>query len=97
MDQINSIDRFGSSAFCDEAEIAAAGYFRRTPDSVLIGFFGSRPLWYSGLGGILLQAGARSGKFYDWIGYLACGVGCDDHNVVALDVKGEFTSVGRVS
>lgn len=94
MDQ-NSIDRFGSSDFASEAEIAAAGYFRRTSDSVLIGFFGSRPLWYSGLGGILLQAGARSGKFLDWIGYLACGVGCEDHNIVALDVKGEFSSVGR--
>jgi type IV secretion system protein VirD4 len=93
----NSINRYGSSDFCTEDEIAAAGYFRRTPDSVLIGFLGSRALWSATLGGLLVQAGARSGKFRDWLGYLACGIGCEDHNMVVLDVKGEFCTVGRGS
>lgn len=93
----NSANRFGSADFCTEEEIAAAGYFRCTPDAVLIGFFGDRPLWYDGLGGVLLQAGARSGKFRDWLGYLACGIGCEDHNMLVVDVKSEFCSVGRGS
>lgn len=91
----NDIFRYGRAGFASHDEIAAAGYFRRTPDSLLIGFFGNRPLWYDGLGGVLLTAGARSGKLRDWLGYVACGVGCEDHNIVQLCVKGELSSIGQ--
>ena len=91
----NSIDRFGSSEFADESEIAAAGYFRRAPDSLFAGFFGSRPLWYDGLGGVLLTAGARGGKLRDWIGYNVCGAGCAGQNVVVADPKGELAYVSQ--
>lgn len=95
MDDINSLYPHGSADWADEDEIAAAGYFNRSPDALLIGFMGDRALWHSGLGGVILCAGGRGGKMQTWLAFAACGVGCEDHNVIQLDIKGEMTCLGE--
>ncbi|MEM9054524.1 MAG: hypothetical protein AAGB16_04285 [Pseudomonadota bacterium] len=41
----NETNRFGSAAFATEADLRRAGMFTQTPDSLLVGFWGKRPLW----------------------------------------------------
>ena len=90
----NEIDRFGSAAFADRAEIARAGLFRQTPDSLLAGFFGDKPLWYGGAGGVLMVAGARGGKLRDILAYNLC-TGICTGTVLILDMKGECAAISR--
>ena len=79
---------FGSGRFTLREEVARAGMFRQQPDSLLVGFMGNRPLWYSGMGGALLVAGARVGKMRDLIAYNLCS-GTLLSSLVMLDLKGE--------
>jgi type IV secretion system protein VirD4 len=64
--------RYGSAAFAERRELADAGFFRQTPTSLFVGFFDGTPLWYHGAGGLLLTAGARSGKLRDILAYNLC-------------------------
>lgn len=86
--------RFGSAAFATEAEIEAAGLFTYTPDAVYAGLFegarGLRVIWYKGMGGILLTAGARAGKLRDILLMSVCAGALRSQNLVCLDVKGEL-------
>lgn len=90
----NEIDRFGSAAFADERDIAAAGMFKQQPNSLLIGFWGKRPLFYSGQGGLLLTAGARGGKLKDVLAYNVCAGVCFS-TMVILDMKGELAEISQ--
>lgn len=86
--------RFGSAEFADERDLARAGMFDQSPNALLVGFFGSRPLWYSGAGGLLLTAGARSGKLRDVLAYNVCAGICRS-SMVILDMKGELAAISR--
>ena len=55
----NETNRFGSAGFATEQDLRRAGMFTQQSHSLLTGFMGTRPIWYSGDGGLLLVAGAR--------------------------------------
>ncbi|NQW11395.1 MAG: type IV secretory system conjugative DNA transfer family protein [Alphaproteobacteria bacterium] len=90
----NASAPFGSAAFAAGPEIARAGMFIQRPDSLFIGFFAGRPLWYSGMGGALLIAGARGGKLRDVLAYNLC-TGVYAHSMLVLDMKGELAAISR--
>lgn len=87
--------RFGSAAFADARELAAADFFRQTPTSLLIGFHGGKPIWYDGAGGLLLTAGARSGKLRDILAYNLCSGIYAGGSLVVLDMKGELAAISQ--
>ena len=90
----NSRHPYGSGRFASPGEVARAGLFRQTPDSVMIGFLRGRPIYYDGMGGILTVAGARSGKLTDQIGYNVVPGICDQ-TLLILDPKGEIAAISR--
>lgn len=90
----NEANRFGSAAFANAADIRRAGMFSQEPGSLLVGFFEGRPLWYSGAGGVLLTAGARSGKLRDVLAYNLCPRICL-HTMLVLDMKGELATISQ--
>ncbi len=90
----NASHPFGSAAFCNPEEVAAAGMFKQRPHSLLIGFLGRWPLWYSGMGGLLLVAGARGGKLKDVLAYNICS-GIHAPSMLILDMKGELAAISR--
>lgn len=90
----NEEHRFGSATPADTSDIQAIGMFRQEPNSLLVGFHGNRPLWYSGMGGLLLTAGARSGKMRDILAYNLCSGICAS-TIVMLDVKGEGAAISQ--
>ncbi len=81
--------RFGSAAFADQQDIKTACMFTKAPNSLLVGFYDRRPLWYSGMGGLLLTAGARGGKLRDILAYNICSGICAS-TMLILDMKGEL-------
>lgn len=86
---------FGSARFAVPEEIARAGLFAREPHSLLVGFVGKQPLWYSDMGGLLTVAGPRSGKGRDLLLYNICQ-GIHAPTMIILDIKGgELASVSR--
>lgn len=90
----NEINRFGSATFAEEHEIARAGLFKQRPNSLFLGFYGRRPIWYSGLGGLLMTAGARGGKLRDILAYNLCSGVCLS-SLIALDMKGELAAISQ--
>lgn len=85
---------FGSARFAGPEEIARAGLHIQRPDSLLIGFSGNRPIFYRGMGGALLIAGARGGKLRDVLAYNLCS-GIYAHSMLVLDMKGELAAISR--
>lgn len=55
---------------------------------------GKKPLFYSGMGGALLVAGARSGKLTTTLAYNAC-FGIAKQTLVILDIKGEIAAISQ--
>tara|TARA_A100001391_G_scaffold153410_2_gene111239 strand:- start:13104 stop:14711 length:1608 start_codon:yes stop_codon:yes gene_type:complete len=90
----NEANRFGSAAFCDEEDLRRAGMFTQQPHSLLIGFMGRKPIWYSGAGGLLLTAGARGGKLTTVLGYNLCH-GIHTPSMLVLDMKGELAAISQ--
>ncbi|MBO6688186.1 MAG: type IV secretory system conjugative DNA transfer family protein [Henriciella sp.] len=90
----NETNRFGSAAFSGEADARRAGLFDQRSDSLLIGFIGKRPIFYSGAGGLLLTAGARGGKLRDLLAYNLC-VGIHTPSMLVLDMKGELAAISQ--
>lgn len=84
----NAHFRYGSARDATSHDYARAGLFTQTPDSVLLGFDGNRPLYFGGQGGIATVAGARSGKLRDVLAYTLCGAGFTGGHIVCLDPKG---------
>ena len=75
--------------------MAHAGLFARDANSLLVGFIGNQPLWYSGMGGVLSIAGPRSGKGRDLLLYNVCQ-GIHPETMLVLDIKGgELAAVSR--
>lgn len=88
----NETYRFGSACFASDAEIRAERLHDQTDDALFFGFRGKKPLFYSGMGGALLIAGARSGKLTSMLAYNAC-FGIARHTLVILDIKGEIAAI----
>lgn len=87
--------RFGSAAFADMRELSDASFFRASPMALFIGFFQGRPLWYHGAGGLLLTAGARSGKLRDILAYNLCSGIYTGGSLLVLDMKGELAAISQ--
>ncbi|MCB1682369.1 MAG: type IV secretory system conjugative DNA transfer family protein [Alphaproteobacteria bacterium] len=87
--------RFGSANFASLREIADADFFRQSPTSLFIGYYEGRPLWYHGAGGLLLTAGARSGKLRDILAYNLCTGIYSGASMLALDMKGELAAISQ--
>jgi len=90
----NQDQRFGSASFATERDLRAAGMFEKKPNSILFGFFGKQPLYYSSMGGVLLVAGARGGKLRDILAYNICSGICAS-TMLILDMKGELAAISR--
>ena len=90
----NARFRFGSAQACTARDFAAAGMFEQDATSLLVGFCGNRPTYYSGPGGAVLVAGARSGKLRDILAYNIC-YGIHPASMLLLDVKGELAAISR--
>lgn len=91
----NEYYRFGSAGFASTRELDAAGFFRQSPTSLFVGFFEGKPLWYHGAGGLLLTAGARSGKLRDILAYNLCSGIYSGGSLLALDMKGELAAISQ--
>lgn len=90
----NETLRFGSAETSSEREIAQAGLFNQQENSLLVGFFGDKPIWYSGDGGVCLQAGARGGKLTDILSYNICSGICRG-SMVILDLRAELAAISQ--
>ncbi|MGJ8628783.1 MAG: type IV secretory system conjugative DNA transfer family protein [Sulfitobacter sp.] len=94
MDQHNETFRFGSARTATERELKKAGLHDQSDDSLFFGFKGKKPLFYSGMGGAVMVAGARSGKLTTCLAYNAC-FGIARHSLVILDIKGEIAAISQ--
>ncbi|MBO6559442.1 MAG: type IV secretory system conjugative DNA transfer family protein [Nisaea sp.] len=89
-----SATAFGSARFAEPKEIAEAGLFNRTRDSLFVGFYGNRGLVYSGMAGLVTCAGPRSGKLTTTLAYNICSGGYSGTSLI-LDVKGECAAISQ--
>ena len=90
----NEYNRYGSAAFSDEYDLARAGMFKQTRNSLFVGFYDNRPIFYHGQGGVLLCAGARGGKLTTSLAFNLCAGICRGP-IVALDMKGELAAISQ--
>lgn len=90
----NSTYRYGSADFATAQDIKRAGMFEQKPNSLLVGFMGKKPLWYSDMGGLLLTAGARGGKLRDILGFNVAHSICLS-TMLILDMKGELAAISQ--
>lgn len=90
----NEFDRYGSAGVSDYRAIKKGGFFTQHANSVFVGFFNGKPLWYSGMGGLITVAGARSGKLRDFLAYNIC-TGICLTTLFILDLKGELAAISQ--
>ena len=90
----NEHARHGSARYATEDEVARAGMLRKGPDSLFVGFVNGHPLYYSGAGGLITTAAARSGKLATVLAYNSCIKGYGGASVY-LDPKGEIAAISR--
>jgi len=90
----NEEDRYGSAGFIDPGDPSLKSCFRKTKDSLFVGFVGNKPLYWNGMGGVLLTAGARGGKLRDCLAYNLLD-GMYAGTLVVLDAKGEQASISQ--
>ena len=90
----NAHRRFGSASFATYRDIKKAGMFDQQDNSLLVGFHGKKKIFYSGQGGWLIVAGARSGKLRDLLAYNICS-GIYPGSCVILDMKGELSFIAQ--
>jgi len=90
----NERDRFGSAAFVEADDPALKPFYEKTPDSLFVGFVGSKPVFWNGMGGVLLTAGARGGKLRDLLSYTILD-GQYAGTLCILDMKGELAVISQ--
>lgn len=91
----NAEHPFGSAALAELKDVVRAHMFRKTDTSIYCGHFEGRSLYYSGEGGVLLVAGARSGKLRDILAYTLCRGTYDGGSIIVLDPKGELAAISQ--
>ncbi|MGH1398391.1 MAG: type IV secretory system conjugative DNA transfer family protein [Alphaproteobacteria bacterium] len=90
----NEAYRFGKARFATAREAAKAGLHEQADNALFFGYIGKKPVFYSGMGGALLVAGARSGKLTTILAYNAC-YGIAKQTLVILDIKGEIAAISQ--
>jgi len=90
----NEEDRFGSAGFTDHDDSSLKPCFEKTDNSLFVGFAGNKPLYWNGMGGALLTAGARGGKLRDMLAYTMLD-GMYGGTLLILDMKGECAYVSQ--
>lgn len=85
--------RYGSAGFIDPDD-APSAIFNKTPDALFCGFLGRKPIYWNGMGGVLLTAGARGGKLRDMLAYTILD-GMYDGTLAILDMKGELAAISQ--
>lgn len=85
---------YGSAAFAEFEDFRRAGMLTQRPNSLLAGFTDDQPIWYSGMGGVLIVAGARGGKLATMLGYNICAGICAA-SMLILDMKGELAAISQ--
>ncbi|MEM7721483.1 MAG: type IV secretory system conjugative DNA transfer family protein [Pseudomonadota bacterium] len=91
----NDFNEDGSAGIASEAEIEAAGMFDYAPDAIYAGTAYGRRLWLKLSGGLLMVAGARSGKLVGMLGYNICHGILSTESLLIVDVKGELAAISR--
>lgn len=92
----NNFYTHGSAELATEEMLKSAGAFEHTDDSIFFGFWGGRPLGYSGHAGVTCVAGPRVGKSRDWAVYnTALGAGASRNRII-LDPKGELSGITNI-
>ncbi|WP_375228639.1 type IV secretory system conjugative DNA transfer family protein [Roseobacter sp. S98] len=86
---------FGSARFSYEAELEADGWFEFSDDAIYCGKAFGRRLWYKGPGGVVIVAGARSGKLAGLLGYNICQRILSAETIVAVDIKCELAAISQ--
>ncbi|MBO6920218.1 MAG: type IV secretory system conjugative DNA transfer family protein [Rhizobiaceae bacterium] len=86
---------YGSAQWADHNDILRAGMYRKTSDSVFLGFYNRRALYGSGQGGLVSCAAARSGKLSTQIAYNVCGKNAVSRSCLILDPKGEIAEISQ--
>lgn len=90
----NETYRFGSARFANRTELEAAGLFEQRDDSIFVGFFEGRPVYFHGPAGMSVVAGARAGKMRDFLAYNLLTGTCRQ-SLVMLDLKGEGAAISQ--
>ena len=88
----NEHARHGSARYATQDEVERAGMFRSGPDALFVGFLNGRTIYYSGAGGLVTTAAARSGKLATVLAYSSCIDGLGGASVY-LDPKGEISKL----
>lgn len=91
----NEFKKHGTARFASAAEIAASGMFEYTPDAIYCGEAFGRTLWLKTDGGLLLVAGARTGKLRDILAQNICRGVMRDETQVIVDVKSELAEISQ--
>ncbi|RMA41585.1 type IV secretory system conjugative DNA transfer family protein [Rhodophyticola porphyridii] len=92
---VNEENPFGSAEMASAQDAARAGMLRKSNTAIYCGELEGRSLFFYGEGGILLVAGARSGKLRDILAYTLCKGICDGRTIIVLDPKGELAAISR--
>lgn len=92
---LNAAHPGGSAKPASIKDVEKAGLFRKTDQSIYCGMLDGRALWYDGEGGVLMVAGARSGKLRDVLAYTLCKGACDGRTIIVLDPKGELAAISQ--
>lgn len=90
----NAANRFGSSRFATGEELEAAGLFEQHPESIFMGFYNGRPVFFHGPAGACVTAGGRSGKLRDFLSYNILTGTCL-HSLLVLDPKAEAAYISQ--
>jgi type IV secretion system protein VirD4 len=85
----NETYRFGSAAWANKTQIAAAGLL--TPKGPQIGFFDNLPLYLDSDAPMICIGGAGSGKLRDMLAYILCGSSLA--HLFVLDLRGELGAI----
>lgn len=86
--------RFGSAGFAERHDLRAADFYGQQANSLMLGYHDDKPIFWNGAGGLLLVAGARSGKLRDVLAYNICA-GTHAHSMLILDMKGELAAISQ--
>lgn len=84
--------RFGTADWSKAEDVIAAGMYEQTDTAIYCGEFEGRSLFYDGQGGIVLCAGARSGKLRDILFYSLSKHVFIGGSLICFDMKGELAS-----
>lgn len=91
----NDENRFGSARFVSEEEITQAGLFDYSSDAVYCGKAFGKRLWMALPGGILICAGARSGKLTGVLAQNILSGRLTSSTMLILDPKGELAAISQ--